>query len=149
MKTIRQQLAALRKKESRCDEMALQAKELYSEVTKGWRDVQQRIKDGETTGDQLKDFVIVRYGLPSEEIEQRFRDLQARFKNHQGQYVMVVQKVREQIVFRGPGEGRDNDYAIRTELSIGMLAADSLIINSKSGEFFFPTGGKYATCRRH
>lgn len=148
MKTIKQQLAALRKRESRCDKMALQVKELYTEVTKGWSDVKQRIKDGETTGSKLKDLIIVRYGLPSEEIEQRFRDLQARLDNRQGQYVMVMQKKQERICFRGPGQERDSDYATKTELEIGVLTDDQLIIDSRNGQFYFPTGGKHATCWR-
>src|SRR4030042_3937990 len=148
MKTIRQQMTALRKKESRSEKMAQQFKQLQTEINKGWNEIQQRIKDGETTGDQLKDFVITRYLMPSEEIEQRFRALQDRFKGHQGQYVMVVQRKQERICFRGPGQDRDSDYIEKDELNIGVLADDALIIDPRKGSFFFPTGGKHATCNR-
>lgn len=150
MKTIGETVAELREKEGRVNTLAQQVQTLHKEVMEGWRSLGERIRAGETTGDKIQDLVITRYIIyyPDKEIEQRFRVLQERIKSHQGQYVMVMQLKDDQICHRGPGQERPSDFVKRIELDIGVLSADSLILDPPKAYFAFPTGGKHATCWR-
>lgn len=143
---LQEKLELLEVKKTRADELNQQAKDLYVEVNQGWNELSQLIREGgQSTGDQLKDFVIVRYGIfGAEEVEQRFRALQEKIKNHQGQYMMLVQAKEDRIRFSGPGDVRDSDFITRLELDIGVIDAESLILDPP--QFFFPTGGKHAIC---
>lgn len=150
MKTIEQKAAELREKEGRVNTLAQEVQTLHKELMEGWHSLRERIRAGETTGDQIRDLIITRYIFiyPDKEIEQRFRVLQERIKSHQGQYIMVMQLKDDRIVFRGPGQECPGDTVKRIELDIGVLSADSLILDPPKAHFAFPTGGKHATCWR-
>ncbi len=146
MKTIAQEAAELREKESHVNALAQEVQTLHKEMMAGWHGLGKRIRAGETTGDNIQDLVLTRYIYPDQEIEQRLRLFQEMIKAHQGQYIMVMQVKDDQICHRGPGQERPSDFVKKIELDIGVLSADSLIIDAPKAHFAFPTGGQHAMC---
>jgi len=143
---LQELIESVRLKESQVDVLTKQEKIIYNEARLGWDGIKQLIISGESLGDPLKEFIIVRYGALYEEIEKRYLDIQERFKEHQGQYIMLVKIKKERIRFNLIGEERPSDYIKVPELNIGVLSADEFLFNPPEGQFFFPTSGKHVTC---
>ncbi|MFA6047769.1 MAG: hypothetical protein WCV59_02760 [Parcubacteria group bacterium] len=140
MKSVKTVMILAEEKRKRADVLAQQAKDIYTEVSQDWNNIAQRIRDGETSGDPLKDFIATRYFAFDEKTEERFRALQARFKNFQGQYAMLVRVSKER------SHAHSDNFVEKTELSVGVLSGDSFILDPPQALFWFPTGGKNAVC---
>jgi hypothetical protein len=96
-------------------------------------ELQERIRNGESTGDAIKDFVIVRYGV-REEIEEVYRCLQERLAAHTGEFILVVAKTEECGVHGSPGFiPRDEDYYIDETVYLGVINGEELILDSVKG----------------
>ena len=104
-------------------------------------ELRERIKHGETTGDRIKDFIIARYGLLSKEIEQVFRDLEARIGQHVGEFVLMITKEENFHGCTGFGyEPKARDFVLDEHLYLGVLRGGALVLNPADGECELPTG---------
>jgi hypothetical protein len=140
MKSVKVEMALLEERRRRADDLAQQAKDIYTEIMQEWNGIAQRIRDGETTGDPLKDFIVARYFSFDDEVEERYRALQAKFKDFRGQYIMLVRVGKEPI------HPHSEKLIERTELCVGVLNGDSFILDPPKALFWFPTGDKSAVC---
>lgn len=91
------------------------------------RELRQRIMDGETTGDKIKDFVIVAHYAPNATIEQVYKDLQQTLTGHAGQFVLAV--VRTQEPTRHTFGKGGSDYQLFEDLYLGVLESEELGIS--------------------
>lgn len=118
-----------------------------AQASEKMKQLRERIKGGETTGDKIKDFVIARYGLLNDEIEAIYRDLKTRVERHTGEFVLMVVK-RES--FHGCGgmgySPTPEDYTLDEHIYLGVLKHGSLVLNPSDNKCEFQTGN-YARCR--
>lgn len=122
------------------------AESVSGEVARKLNDLQERIQQGETTGDKIRDLVIARYGFISNELEEVYRGLQNRIQQHPGEFVLVV--VKNETFHGCTGFGyipKPQDYVLEENLYLGVLKGDSIVIDISHGECGFPTAN-YARC---
>lgn len=102
--------------------------------------LREEIKAGGTTGDRVKDWLIVTQRNGSEKTEAFFRDLVDRVDRCQGEFVLVVSRREEptkHTMFPEPLS--PHDYAVRTQYLLGILHGE-LNLNFVDGGWTFPTG---------
>lgn len=112
-------------------ELKAKAADINSELREAKEALREAIKDGGTTGDVLKDYVIVSFdGL--EKAEDFFRNLQARLVGKFGQFILVVVKGRETRPPDVKGFGNEN-----VEYYLGQIFGESLLLTD-SDQCLFP-----------
>ncbi|HEY4517829.1 MAG TPA: hypothetical protein VJI74_02975 [Candidatus Paceibacterota bacterium] len=98
-----------------------------------------RLRGGMTTGDRIRDFVIVQSGYREEE-EERYRQIEEALEGRTGEFVLVqfwkYQRVVFHVVSRGPGEeiGRWEKLWL-----LGVLTDDRLVLKLQPATCFLPT----------
>lgn len=118
------------------------ARVAQKEADTAWTSISERIKNGESSGDMLKDFIIKRFSALDKRIEERFRKLQTKFQKFSGQYIFLAETREGQA---GPSASIYK-YIV---LSIGILSGESFILDPPQALFWFPTGNKHALCLHH
>lgn len=119
------------------------ARQQREEAGERMRNVQEMLRSGESTGDPIRDLVIVRYGLEYPKYEQRYRNLQQEVENHPGEFAMVVSRNTEPLVYDDP-----NYRAISTNrFALGIINDPNLIIDATTEPdnffgFYSQTNGK-------
>lgn len=132
-------LAEAKKVEERARSIFSQADEKTEKLRKNI------LKTGATTGDNIKDFIIVRHGLNNPKYEAIYRDLETRVREHGGEFVLVNIKRQEKFLHRHTVvhdlmPDHDDFVVTRETLYLGVLKGDSLILNLADGDCQFPTG---------
>lgn len=130
------------------DHQAAQAEVRTSQkrATNIMRDIQKRIRKGETTGNPAKDLVIGLYGDESEQLESIYARLLASIQSHQNELVLVVSRSKESIIHDAP-PSREM-YRVETRLELGVLQGTSFLTDWTASPFAtcaFPTGAKYVS----
>lgn len=83
--------------------------------------LRERIRSGETTGDRIKDFVLVHYGF-DEELEQRLRGIDESLRAHHGEFVLVVTREWTPVSSFGPVVPRELvSYILGEGTRIGII----------------------------
>ena len=113
------------------------AEKLIEQANRDFAKLQSRIKNGETTGDEIKDFVIAKYGFLNEKLEGVYRDLQNRAQRSVGEFVLAV--VRRELQRGCTGFGGRGYVAIETSLYLGVLNKGKMIFNCAKGSMVFPS----------
>ena len=101
----------------------------------------EKIKGGQSTGDKIRDFVIVNLGSISPDAAKPYRETEARLRNSAGSQILVVKQ--EEAIHGCPGiiapEYIDPMFVgIDTELTLGILTS-GLDLDVLKGEIIFPT----------
>ena len=99
----------------------------------------KRIRGGETTGNRIRDFVIVaRGGSPNPEQEKLYQELEEKISKHTGEFILVIGRSWESsglVSFHGKsiiGHGRDHQsYYLKEEVILGILDGKKLVFNLK------------------
>ena len=63
---------------------------VHTEAHERAKALQEKIKNGESTGDKIKDFVIAHFGGISAELEQPYRAIKGKLQDAKGDQVLVV-----------------------------------------------------------
>ena len=93
------------------------------EIRKRIEILRKNILNGETTGDKIRDFVIVSHEILSEEAEQPYRELEEMLKGREGEQILVVNEKIE-------SGGRDGCFgssrytSVGSTLRLGVLTSD-------------------------
>lgn len=102
--------------------------------------LREKIKAGGTTGDRVKDWLIVSQRDTSEDTETFFRDLVDRVDRCQGEFVLVITRDEQPTKHTMlPEPLAPTDYALRTRFHLGVLDGE-LILGFTDGGWNFPTG---------
>ncbi|HIJ98236.1 TPA: hypothetical protein H1009_04060 [archaeon] len=112
-----------------------------SEAFEGFKQLQERIRSGESTGDRITDFVIANLGTLSSEAEKPYREMEARLRDGTGNQILVVE--RRESIHGCPGivppPYIDSMFiGIDTELRLGVLTS-GLELDIGKGEIILPT----------
>jgi len=111
-------------------------KNLRGEETKILKPIQNEIKSGkDTTGDEIKDFVIVRHPK-NEEIENQYRRLADNLKEHYGELILIKKIKKEEL----PSMGFPKRPAWFENCQLGIINQKTPEFNFKSGKIFFTDG---------
>mgnify|MGYP001582145151 CR=1 FL=1 len=137
MRGIKQELDLLTELQGQAGKLQKSAEVDIAEASKIMKALQGRVKDGETTGDRIKDFVLVRYGFLSDEIEAVYRDIEKRVKAHVGEFVFVFSAKDEHEGCTG--FGGKGYYVRKNNLYLGILKKDFLILDKPDKGCSFPT----------
>ena len=116
-----------------------------SEAFEKLKQLQEKIKGGESTGDTIKDFVIANLGTLSPDAEKPYRETEVRLKNNVGNHVLSVRQSESIHGCPGiiPPSYIDPMFiGLDTELRLGVLTS-GLELDIGKGEIIFPTE-KYA-----
>ncbi|GEM_PF-2866676 len=122
------------------------AQSVSAQANEKMKQLRERIKSGETTGDKIKDFVIARYGFLNDEIEAIYRDLETRVQQHVGEFVLMIVKRESFHGCSGLGyEPKPEDYELDEHIYLGVLKHGSLVLNPADNKCEFLTSN-YARC---
>lgn len=107
-----------------------------AEAKKKQQELYDRVAEGETTGDQLVDLVIIRNRGHNPEAVDLFRSLEGRVAAHVGEPVLVISRTVE---YAGHSflEGGTHPY-VSERLGVGILSGGELNIG-EGGAWSFPT----------
>ena len=113
-------------------------KEKTEETSNKLAEIRARIKNGESTGDKIKDFMIVYYSNVSYgAVDDSLRLLQGNIDKHQQEQILVINKC--ETVKGCTGYGHPGFYGLDESLRIGLLQGD-LDFDLNSGSIVIPTG---------
>lgn len=89
----------------------------------------ERIRNGETTGDQIKDYKLSCGEWIGGETEKTLRTVQDKISEHQGEFILAIERTERFEGCVGFGyEPRNSDYHLRQYLTLGVLSGTKLII---------------------
>jgi len=103
--------------------------------------LQEKIKSGDSTGDKIRDFVIVNLGTLSPDNEKPYRETEARLKDSVGSQILVVEQKESTHGCPGILPPRYIDpmfIGIDTELRLGVLTS-GLELDIGEGKIILPT----------
>jgi len=103
--------------------------------------LQKKIKNGDSTGDKIRDFVIVNLGTISPDNEKPYRETEARLKDGIGNQILVVEQKESTHGCPGILSPRSIDpmfIGIDTELRLGVLTS-GLELDIGEGKIILPT----------
>ncbi len=147
--SIEQELVRIGRLEGRAEEVASLGKGAHEEAAKARSDLRKRVKAGETTGDRVKDFVLVQWGSLDETLVARYREIEERVAKHVGELILFV--VRERVLLRhdcfGRRAPRDSDYGTSEYWYLGVIESPELVLDLEGGSCAVLTGS-YVT-RKH
>jgi hypothetical protein len=102
---------------------------------------QELIAGKATTGDPIKDFVLVRYGSLDEEVEKTYRELEAEVEAHVGQLTLIICRSEHLSGCHGFGQRvKPEDYLISTELYLGVLKGKKFVFDLEKETCHLPFG---------
>ena len=111
-------------------------KNLQEEKTAILKPIQDKIKSGkDTTGDEIKDFVIVRHPK-NEEIENQYRRLANNLKEHYGELILIKKIKKEEF----PSMRFPKRPAWFENCQLGIINQKTPEFDFKSGKIFFTDG---------
>ena len=112
-------------------------KEAEALVAERNRELFERIRDGETTGDQALDFSIRRVEGFDPEVADLYRNLDAQVRAHAGEPVLVVFR---EIKYAGHtfGKGLTDPFAVESH-GLGILSGGGLRFDQSGFFWAFPT----------
>lgn len=127
-------------------EIVLEESELVrknNEIRQRLINIQKRIRNGDSTGDPIKDFVISSFGL-SEVIERKFRLIKENLEQHKNEPVLVVKQ--EEHVGGCTGFGHSGFINQKDDCWLGIIAEPYIIFDLKSRKnpnLVFNMGGSF------
>ena len=146
MTDVHQEIQSILELEAQASAVETHAQAISAQANEKMKELQGRIKRGATTGDRIKDFVIVCYGFLNEEIEAVYRDLEARVGQHVGEFVLMIANEENFHGCTGFGhEPKDEDYVLDEHLYLGILKDGALVLNLTDNKCELPTGN-YVQC---
>ena len=148
MTNISQEIKTILDLQAQANSLQADAQSVLVQANDKMKQLRERIKRGETTGDRIKDFVIARYGSLNKEIEAIYRNLEERIRQHVGEFILMI--VKEENFHGCTGFGykpKDEDYVLDEDLYLGILTDGTLILNPADNKCEIPVGGKHVRCR--
>ncbi len=131
MKDVNRQIRKILELEVQVDHLRTKEKELSLQVDEMIKELSKLIMSGDgSTGDKIRDYVIVRYGSVGDSIVEKYRDLEALIRGHVGEFVLVVAK--EETVLGGTPpsyQPKDEDFVLVENLYLGILKSDVLMMD--------------------
>src|SRR3989344_8695596 len=116
-----------------------QARAMNEPIATHTERIRERIQEGETTGDRIRDFVLLRGGYDERE-EERYRKIDEALRGHTGEFVLV--KYWEHVCIRHvliPRPGHENVYEDRDRYLAGTLQDEKLVFSLKTRSCSLPT----------
>lgn len=130
-------------------DLTQQSSSAKSEAGKRLEQLQEKIKQGATTGDRIRDFVIANLGTFDSEFEKPYRDMEERLKGQKRNQILVVDQ--DESLRGGPGSGipyiSPDHIGIDITLMLGILT-NGLELDIQKGDLVFPIK-EYAEKRDH
>ncbi len=142
MSIIAEEIQIVVKKQDEAAQKGDEAQGAYKEVNGQWKLIRDKIKQGESSGDSIRDFAIVRYGYPMEKYEETYRLIDERVKLHNGEFVLMIERSESLHGCFGMGATATNDdYHVDTYFYLGLIDGTGLEIDPPNGNCSIPTKG--------
>lgn len=110
-----------------------------SEASEKFKQLQEKINSGESTGDKITDFVIANLGSFSPKDEKPYRKTEAKFRDAAGSQVLIVKQDKgDYMGVIGQGCSKPSLTIIDETLTLGILKS-GLKLDIQKGEIIFPT----------
>lgn len=110
-----------------------------SEASEKFKQLQEKINSGESTGDKITDFVIANLGSFSPKDEKPYRETEAKFRDAAGSQVLIVKQDKGDYMGTiGQGCSEPSLTIIDETLTLGILKS-GLKLDIQKGEIIFPT----------
>lgn len=110
------------------------AQQLLTISRDSMQEAQARLQNGESTGDPLRDLLIVRYGFEAPVFEPRYREVERKVGKHQGEFVLLVRKKEVNYGHTLFGMNpKPSDIILHTTLGLGFLQDDKLVFRADDG----------------
>lgn len=96
--------------------------------------LRETIKKGDSSGDNILDLVVLRHGIFNEEVMDKYRELENKFKGKIGQGIVVI--TEESYRHTWGACYNPEHYSLQKMVKIGKLIGENFIFSQD--EFFFP-----------
>lgn len=141
MTDINQEIRSILELKAQASGIQTNAQAIYVQANEKMKELRERIKRGETTGDRIRDFVIARYYSLNEKIKAVYRDLETQIGQHVGEFILMIAKEENFHGCTGFGyEPKDRDYVLDEHLYLGVLKDGSLVLNPADDKCELLTG---------
>jgi hypothetical protein len=131
-------------------DVAAEADSTLRQAIKQSVEIGERILAGETTGDRIMDYVILRHRLPNKKIVATYRDLEALLQQHVGELVLVVTREERSAVLSTFAREPDvDDYVIGEQIKLGVIKDSLLAINLEHQQCAITVGSVAFTFNRY
>lgn len=135
------------------------AQEWMNQANASMNRFKNAIQEGDaSTGDKLKDILIIRHGFDAEKYEERYRELQERLKGKRGELVLRVEnRVEKNPGFHNMRDSSLDNLVTYSSVGLGVLTAENLDLSpnktqdpwdhfgsNKNGALNFSTDGYVA-----
>lgn len=104
------------------------ANSCMKESNEHWKKAQTLVKNGKTSGNKLRDFILLRYGNCLGVFDEVYRDIEHRVSEHVGQFILLFCAHDSSEGCCSPGGGGPN-YVRRNGFCLGILKGGSLILH--------------------
>ncbi|MFA4952671.1 MAG: hypothetical protein WC584_00440 [Candidatus Pacearchaeota archaeon] len=128
----------LEKELSEIQTLGKREEKLKEESSKKYQELRKRILEGETTGDPIRDFVLI-YARDSPEVADNFRIFQSQVNENINNLVLRIEKHQESMIhYMFPHSRQDNFMTNIYNFKLGQIKQE-LRVNIKDGTFTIPT----------
>lgn len=117
----------------------------HKQATETLREIRDRIIGGESSGDEITDFVFRhRLGATMGMVE-RYHSLANAIAAHQDELVLVIEREEVDSRFHSHLELKPHDWRLRTHCAVGIIRDTKLLLDMERGVSSIPTGGQHLT----
>lgn len=130
MTDVNQEIKSILELKAQAGSIQTDTQGVFAQANEKMKQLRERVKHGETTGNRIKNFVIARYGFLNEEIEAIYCNLEVRIQQHVGEFVLMI--VKEESFYGCTGFGyepKNKDYVLDEHLYLGVIKEGALALN--------------------
>lgn len=133
-KDVKALLSLLNRQQKNLETAMRIPKKIEKQIASTLENLRTEIMAGNSTGDKVTDFILVRYGLGEEtkKIEKFYRAIDAKLHESVGQFVLLTHTFKVQFCFRDPGPSRDEDFIKATRRYLCVVKEGGLILPCKT-----------------
>ncbi|MFA5994108.1 MAG: hypothetical protein WC823_04060 [Parcubacteria group bacterium] len=134
-KTLQELADEMAGKNGQIEQATSQTGKIAADMNATWRLIRERILAGESYGNPISDYVIVKYGELRQEVVDKLNTAQQRFSDCLGQYFMMIQSKPYRWKYSSNGDG---DFCDKDELIVGVVVGDFFEFDLSKRNFIFP-----------
>lgn len=110
------------------------------QATETLREIRDRITSGESSGDEITDFVFRHQLGASLQMVEKYHGLNNAIASYLGQLVLVIERTEVDTRFHPHLEPKPYDWRLRTHCAVGIIRGDGLLLDMERGVSAIPAG---------
>jgi hypothetical protein len=135
-----EEIKKTKEKQEELDSLKSQVEKLKDEIKEETDSWASQILKGDTTGDKIKDYIIVRHRIINGEIESFYKNIWERVKAHKGECALIVTRWEEPL-----RQHLHHDPILHTFIHLGKISQDHLHIEPQRNYCAIPTA-RFVSC---